>query len=261
MDGDAERVAAYCRQHLGAELNKPLDSEYFYQSLPFCVIDAVYSIAVRYCKTVFESLSDEPIMNVVGRYCEHFTLRPYRDRSIIPPQDAQLPVSCLVKQMNQIGCPQFTEKIFDNRQRTSARSGILKSEAVLQFAAVLYQHGVNCFQDVPTILDDEHFVESIKRIRGQSSGVSLTYFLMLSGSDNFVKDDRRVRAFLKRCLDRSIRDGEAQELLSHACALLKSEYPNLNERLLDNRVWNYERALRPERTRNNRCPISSAATT
>ena len=60
---DIAKLITYCRTHLEFT-NLQLDQAYFYQSLPLCVIDAVYSIGVRYSATEA----------TVGRFCEHFKL-------------------------------------------------------------------------------------------------------------------------------------------------------------------------------------------
>ena len=60
---DIANLTAYCRTQLDFT-NLQLDQAYFYQSLPLCVIDAVYSIGVRYSSTEY----------TVQRFCEHFNL-------------------------------------------------------------------------------------------------------------------------------------------------------------------------------------------
>ena len=58
---DIVRLTAYYRTLLKF-VDLQLDQAYFYQSLPLCVIDAVYSIGVRYSSTEA----------TVQRFCEHF---------------------------------------------------------------------------------------------------------------------------------------------------------------------------------------------
>ena len=48
----------------------------------------------------------------------------------------------------RFGVDFLTDKVYQNRQRTSTRNGILKSEAVLRFSRVLQQHGIQYMQDV-----------------------------------------------------------------------------------------------------------------
>jgi hypothetical protein len=49
-DMDIAKLTAYCRRKLDFT-DLQLDQTHFYQSLPLCVIDAVYSIGVRYSST------------------------------------------------------------------------------------------------------------------------------------------------------------------------------------------------------------------
>src|SRR5205085_11775930 len=59
LESDAMTVAAYAGRVLPLA-TAALDAEYHYQSLPLCVIDAVFSIGVKYSGT----------RRVVARYCE-----------------------------------------------------------------------------------------------------------------------------------------------------------------------------------------------
>ena len=209
-----------------------LGDEYYYQSLPLCVIDAVYSIAVRY----------EGVRNVVARYCSRFGLTRVRlSRGTTPPINDQEPITAFCKKAEQIGHDRMADTVFCNRQRTSTRNGILKAEAVFRFADVLRERGIECFQDIPNAASDTAFAKDIHAIPGQSSGISLNYFWMLAGSDDFIKPDRMVLAFIRSALGRSVSSAEAQELLRQVCQLLTVRYPRLTPRLLDHEVWKYQR--------------------
>jgi len=59
-DSEAMAVAAHAERVLPLA-TASLGDDYHYQSLPLCVIDAVFSIGVRYSGT----------RNVVARYCTH----------------------------------------------------------------------------------------------------------------------------------------------------------------------------------------------
>ena len=55
--------------------NFKLDSEFFYQSLPLCVIDSIFSIGVKY----------ESVKNTVQNFCNYTNIHPFRiDRTKIP---------------------------------------------------------------------------------------------------------------------------------------------------------------------------------
>ena len=134
-------------------------------------------------------------------------------------------------------------KVYVNRQRTSAINGILKADAVAQFTRCLRSYGVEFFQDVPRVADNTQFEAKIRAIRGQASGISLHYFWMLAGSDEFIKPDRHVLRFLSAALSRTVAElDEASTIMKAACEVLKEEYPKLTPRLLDYEVWRYQRA-------------------
>ncbi len=228
----AALIASLCDQELDLQ-GARLGDEYFYQSLPLCVIDSVYSIGVRY----------GGVRNVVKRYCSHFGLQEFRNSwHQLPPRDEQEPLSALVEKMTRLGVEQFTAEIFKNRQRTSTRNGVLKAEAVLRFATVLTAHGVHFLQDVPPRVADSKLEAELRRIPGQTSGISISYFFMLAGTEDLIKPDRMIGRFLKRHLGYEPSPAEAQSLIFGACEILRAQYPHLTPRLLDYVIWSHERA-------------------
>jgi hypothetical protein len=210
-----------------------LGDEYFYQSLPLCMIDAVYSIGVKYVG----------VQNVVNRYCNYFGLQEFRSvREQVPSPNNQEPLSAFVEKMSSLGIERFTTEICKNRQRTSTRSGILKSEAVLRFATVLTAHGVQFLQDVSPWVADAKLDAELRLIPGQTTGISTSYFFMLAGTEDLVKPDRWIRRFLARHLGYAPGSAEVQSLISGACAILQAKYAHLTPRLLDYVIWSQERA-------------------
>ncbi|MEJ1959689.1 MAG: hypothetical protein WDM70_09960 [Nitrosomonadales bacterium] len=85
--------------------------------------------------------------------------------------------------------------VYRNRQRTSARNGILKADAVNRFAAVLRKYNIEYLQDISEALGNTALERDIRSIPGQTSGISLKYFFMLAGSDDLIKPDRMILAF------------------------------------------------------------------
>lgn len=231
---DVDLVVDHVRRTLPSLKTASLSESYFYQSIPLCIIDAVWSLGAKY----------ESVKNVVGAYCGEYGVIRYRDpRSALPPIEQQHSVSEFCKAADQCGSEAMATEIFKNRQRTSARGGILKAEAVHLFAKVLRGFGVDYLQDVPRVLDNKTFERDIRNVPGQTSGKSLDYFFMLSGSDNLIKLDRRIETFLRAALPhkRIIDREEVLELLTTVVQRLQSEYPNLTPRLLDHEIWKYQR--------------------
>ena len=233
---DIRIVAVYCRNVLNLKEAR-LSDPYFYQSLSLCVIDAVFSI-----RAIYETTT----MPTVKRYCDYFNLKRYRtDRASLPKIEEQQSIKDWLSAMESKGIEFFTSSVFKNRQRTSSKNGILKSEAVFRFALELERHKVYYFQDMHNILANDRFEEAIKEIPGQRSGISLKYFFMLAGSDDLIKPDMHIMNFLKavflnKGIVRSITLKDAQVLLSGACDVLRPEYPHLTPRLLDNMIWSYQ---------------------
>lgn len=228
-----ERIAQYCRDHLDLQ-HAELSEEYYYRSLPYCIIDAVYSLAANYNST----------RNTVIRFCKHQGLERLRPKkSPYPETIEQYSVRQfeeLLSSYNDYG--QVAAELFDNRQRTSTRNGILKAEAVHGFAKVLLQYNVNYFQDIQTVATSEQFDRNICNIPGQTYGTSLTYFFMLSGNENMVKPDRMIWRFLFRIIQNETEQRRLQAWFWEALQILNETYPLLTLRQLDHEIWKYERS-------------------
>lgn len=230
VDGDCVRIAQTIDRSLDLA-SASLPDEYYYSSLPLCVIDAVFSIGVRY----------SGVQATVRRYCERFARQQVRkDRGRLPPRDEQESISELCAHFEDIGIVQMEEGIFRNRQRTSTRNGIPKADAVWRFARALRSKGIECLQDVSSSLPTGELEKEIRAIPGQLSGISLQYFWMLAGSEDLIKPDRMIMRFLERCLDRKVPTQDALHLLRGATDLLRPTYPQLTSRLLDYVIWKSE---------------------
>ena len=227
---DILTVAHQAKAVLPLETAK-LSEEYFYQSLPLCVIDAVFSIGVKYDST----------RAVVTRYCEYTSQRRIRKSADLPNRESQEAISSFCGRSEQSDPVLMAKLVYQNRQRTSTRSGILKAEAVLRFAQVLQSFGIEHLQDVPRTSENTDLVAAIQSIPGQRSGISLYYFWMLAGSNDFVKPDRMVLRFLEAALSRPVDINEAVALLCASIQELGADFPSLTPRLLDHEIWKYQR--------------------
>ena len=233
MDKDSvKKIAEYSKSVLRLETAN-LGSEYGYDCLPLCIIDAVWSIGVRY----------GGVKNVVNRYKNHFGLE---DKSIREKHS----LCEMLDAIQTRGISNFSQDVFQNTQRTSTCNGILKSEAVLLFASILHRHGIDKNEDVPKIVWYQDLYEEMKKpyareilaLPGQKSGISLSYFYMLTGSSGIVKPDRMVNGFLKNALEveGEVTIEEAQYLLSYASRYLIEEFPQITPRSLDHEIWKYQ---------------------
>jgi len=76
---ERDKITQYCQRTLDLE-HATLSDEYYYQSLPLCAIDAVFSIGARY----------EGTRKLVLRYCDYFGLvRLREERSVLPQESSQ----------------------------------------------------------------------------------------------------------------------------------------------------------------------------
>lgn len=218
-------LAEYCKTHLdfsGIEAK----TDYGYAHLPLCVIDAVFSIGVKYTA----------VQNTITRFCDFAGITP---TGTLPPTE-QLSISDFLLLHESNGTHGMTREVYQNRQRTSTRNGILKADAVYRFAKILAQFGAETLADVPRIHRFPDFETEIKKLPGQRSGVSLQYFYMLTGDEHTIKPDRMIARFIERATDQRYNSDTMTGLLLETCHLLQREYPFLTPRTLDHLIWAYQ---------------------
>ena len=194
-----------------------------YGTIPLAAVDSIWSLGVRY----------QHVLNVLQRLEEH-AARSGKDL-------AGLDTSGFIALVDRTGGPDALAGHANNRQRTSARSGILKSEAVYRAAQILRAESVEQPADLHAASKgDLALVERRWRyeIPGQSSGLSWTYFLMLLDMPG-VKADRMVCRFVADALglpEKAVMPRRAEELVTDAAYALE-----VDPRHLDFNIWNYQR--------------------
>ncbi len=242
---DIYKFVDFCRKKLPLSTAEIRD-EYFYACIPLCVIDAVYSISVKYTST----------MRVVERTCQYFLI-PQIDRDRNLNIQNQFSVSKFLSTYSELGIERMTSEVFQNRQRTSSTNGILKSEAVFRFCKVLSDFGVNNFGDISNILGNEDFAQSIKLIPGQASGISLRYFFMLIGDDSYIKPDRMINRFIEAAIGKKLDLDDSQNLIKESMGSIQKDYPQITPRLLDNLIWSFQREESYDFSKGKRGAITS----
>ena len=229
MINEISKVVEICEKVLDLA-NVKLPEEYYYMHLPLCVIDAVFSIGVTYTST----------KNTIDKFCKFTGLQKLCTQR--PPDiSSQFSILQLFQLYNKYGSDGMAENVYKNKQRTSTRGGILKSEAVLKFSKVLLSFGVNYFQDVHKIIYDANFENAIKQIPGQSSGISLSYFYMLAGSEDEIKPDRMIQRFIQCATGKFPNPDECKQIICSVYKILSQGHPTLTPRLLDYLIWSYQR--------------------
>jgi uncharacterized protein (DUF4415 family) len=229
-ESDVQVFVDFCKKELPLE-SAVIRDEYYYASLPLCVVDAVFSISANYSST----------MHVVRRVCDYFSI-PQIDTGRTANLSEQFSIDQFLDAFDSYGLEKMTIEVFQNRQRTSTTNGILKSESVFRFCNVLKEFGVNTFGDLYKILGNMDFESKIRQIPGQTSGISLRYFFMLIGDDSYIKPDRMIDRFIVSAIGKSLSADDSQKLITSSMKTLRLNFPQLSPRLIDNLIWSYQRS-------------------
>jgi hypothetical protein len=223
----SNEISKYCINKLDLN-NAILSNEYYYSNLPLCIIDAVFSISIKYTTT----------QNVVQRFSSYINIDKFRQYgSSFPRIDKQYSINQFIDFYEENNIDFITNNVYKNKCRTSTVNGILKSKAVLEFAKVLQKHEINYFQDLTKVVNNANFERDIKHIKGQGSGISLSYFFMLAGDENLIQPDRMVERFVEDCIGKKLSTNELTQLFLKVIKILKDTYPNLTLRELDHEIW------------------------
>lgn len=226
----SNEISKYCINKLDLN-NTKLSNEYYYSSLPLCIIDAVFSISIQYTTT----------QNVVQRFSNYANIDKFRQYgSNFPQINKQYSINQFIDFYKENDIDFVTNNVYKNRCRTSTVNGILKSKAVLEFAKVLQKYEINYFQDLAKVMNNANFEKDIKYIKGQGSGISLSYFFMLAGDENLIKPDRMVERFVEDCIGKKLSTNELTQLFSKVIKILKVTYPNITLRELDHEIWKFK---------------------
>ena len=225
INTEVEKVVECCQQKLGlstAEERDPIP----YQSVPLCVIDAVYSVRAPY----------ESVRDSIGRYCNFFGVQERREeKNTLPQREAQESVGVFLDKFKDRSPEKFADEIFKNPRKTN---GKLKSEIVFGFASSLASLNVEYLQDVPVAVTNDDFEKEIRDLFGVGEW-SYKYFLMLCRLEDYVKVDTHVRKFVRDCICWRANPGHIECLLEEAHKILVTNYPGLTLRLLDHEIWLY----------------------
>ena len=219
----AHRVAQACRD-LGdpAAFSVPVG---YPDSLAKCIVDAIWSMGVRY----------GAVVGVVDRYADWL-------RAEARGTTRNRTASQLADDIESIGGPQlFAELVVKNSMRTSSRNGVLKAEAVARASEVLSQMGVDSTIDLRKRFNEAAVESAWRAVRGQRSGISWHYLLILGNVED-VKADRMIRRFVAQAGGQSdISAADAAAAVRAAHASLQADFPQLSLRTLDHAIWAAQR--------------------
>jgi hypothetical protein len=195
------------------------------EGLALCVIDSVQSTGVRYSS----------VEKVVTRY------RAYRrEQGGDPNRDGVLE---LLDTFDELDGPEGWARKLGNNNRTSTRSGVLKSQVIRDAASVLDEGGIRTTVDLRRAAEDEAQLASTeaawRAMSGQRSGITWHYLQMLAGIPG-VKPDRMICRFIAHSLGLSRRDVTPPFALEILTAAAKEM--GMSPTDLDHAVWQFQRS-------------------
>jgi hypothetical protein len=236
-----EQFLNFCIQNL--DLDNQDNFNQHFSNISLCAVNAIFSIGVRY----------EGVLNVLNNFSQFLELdRDYANVGEFPAIENQLSTNETLGHLANMTIDQLADDVFQNRTRTSTRNGILKAEASLNALTILNNYNLNYYQDIHNLylqVNNEQknaFERAFLAIHGQSRGVSLKYFLMLTGDISMVKPDRMLKRFISNAVNLNINhitDDIVIHLITYAVDMINGVNGNANmyPRRLDSIIWNYQR--------------------
>lgn len=202
----------------------------FYKSLPLCIVDAVFSIGVKYTS----------VMRAEENFINYFKLNIPRTY----PVKNEYTIDKFISDMNNVGSfEKVATDVFKNSQRTSSKNGILKAEACYLVAKVFQKHKINTLADFNNYTNKSALDAEILKVKGQHSGIMLKYLYMLSGDSTLIKPDRHMVRFINKefpNLTMDARDHQTiKDIIEQTVSVLSVKYTNLTPRFLDYLIWEY----------------------
>ena len=197
-----------------------------WRSLSFCIVEAVWSVGSKY-RTVVVPLAESVAAELTDAspYCEP-------DAPLADP----VPLDTF---LHRFPNSDALQAVVRNNQRTSTKGGILKSEAVIQYAMTLQEHGLVTLEEVAGASEKDLATAdaALRKVPGDGShGIRRGYLWMLTGRDDLVKPDRRIMRWLRA--NGFEGDPQAARATLHALSqeLSTADRP-VSPWMLDNAIW------------------------
>ena len=219
-------------RHCDRALAPVPDMEY-YSCVGLCAFDAVFSIRSNYNSVVSPLIDNFCTLLEIPRHAPN----PHA----IPCAEEQVTISNLCAKLKDY-TPESLANAIHNHQRTSSRSGILKTDAFLQYLDVFQRFKVNTYQDVNRLADENPaFEQALRNIKGQN--VAVDYFFMLAGDEDGVKVDTHLRNFVRDAVGRDLEPEQIKTLFREAVVHYRQNgYPDMTARHLDHIVWTWQKS-------------------
>jgi len=224
-DADVAALVHACGERLNpSDQWKPFEG--YPGSLGLCVLDAIWSINVRYPVT----------RGVIGRY------RNERRWQGNPDQDG--PPELLTVYEGLGGVDEFIERLGTRNRVSTQPNAMRKGEAVFLAATGLHELGIDTavqFREADASPLADQARDAWLAIPGQRSGISWRYLRMLLGLPD-VKPDRMVMRFVASALDVE----ESTITTDRAVGLVQAtaEHFGVDQQALDHEMWEYQSGKR-----------------
>jgi len=230
-DSRLERLVKGLKGRLDLAGSFDLASYPAYQSLPLCILAAIFHLSPK----------REGNESVVSSYCRYFSLKERREAPYtLPPEEEQESVSAFLEKAGRLGVEAFARDVLGSLVKASARSRKFMAESAVRFARVLRTHKAEFLQDVPSVQGRVSFENAVMSIPGLQSGLEVRYFYRLAGCAELPKVDRLTRRFLIEQTGENLSQEEAGRLLEDVVARLKTEYPKMTPAILERQIGLYK---------------------
>jgi hypothetical protein len=191
------------------------------KSLVIGVIDSIFSIGVRYGS----------VIKAVNRFVKLAGIEREKDKYT---------VSDFFNHFGHLNGEELANDVFNNRNRTSAKNGILKTEAIKQVLKIFKDCGIETQDDLIHHPRLDEVERHVKMVKGQGSGISFQYIMMHAGDKNRFKPDRQIYWFFQDLLGYGkLNEKELYEAFYKELEIVNKRYPYFDARSFDSLIWEF----------------------
>lgn len=203
-----------------------LAKKYKHQDLVSVIVDVIYSL---------DADNERDTQKTINNFRAAFKV------------DNQFKVSDFLELIKGIDYETLAKDIFKSHLMTKTKGGVLRSQAVVEWAKIMQKAKVETIDDLINLYANQDIGNRLQMVSGQESGISYRRLLQIAGDDMFIKVERYHIDFINDAINQIVDGTEAIKLLKGAVIGLSDRFVGLELKDLDYVIWNHMTKPLPKR--------------